>query len=55
MAREVGPHRILFATGAPFTDPGILIANIQYTPGFSAAEKKLMYGDNLRRLLEGVK
>ena len=55
MAHEVGPHRILFATGAPFTDPGILIANIQYMIGFSAEEKKLMYGDNLRRLLKAVK
>jgi len=55
MAHEVGPHRILFATGTPFTDPGILIANIQYMIGFSAEEKKLMYGDNLRRLLKAVK
>lgn len=55
MAHEVGPHRILFATGTPFTDPGILVANIQYMIGFSAEEKKLMYSDNLRRLLGRVK
>jgi hypothetical protein len=46
---------VLFATGNPFTDAGILIANIQYAVGFSLEDKKLMAGGNLRRLLEAVR
>lgn len=54
-ARDAGPQRVLFATGAPFTDPGILVSNIQYAGGFDEKDKKLMYGDNLRRLLGEVR
>jgi predicted TIM-barrel fold metal-dependent hydrolase len=55
IAHKVGPERVLFGTGMPFTDPGILISNIQYAVGFSFEEKKLMAGDNIRRLLGEVK
>ena len=55
VASEAGPDRVLFATGMPFTDAGILVANIQYAVGFSDDDKKLMAGDNLRRLLEAVR
>jgi predicted TIM-barrel fold metal-dependent hydrolase len=54
-ARDCGPERVLFASGIPFTDPGILISNVQYARDFSLAEKKLICGDNLRRLLGGVR
>jgi len=52
VARQLGAERVLFAGGAPFTDPGILISNIQYARGFSVEEKALMYGGNIRRLIE---
>jgi predicted TIM-barrel fold metal-dependent hydrolase len=51
---QVSPERVLFATGMPFTDPGILVSNVQYTPGLSETAKRLIYGDNLRRLMGGV-
>ena len=54
VAGAVNPERVIFATGAPFTDPGILISNIQYAVGFDESAKKLMSGDNLRRLLANV-
>jgi predicted TIM-barrel fold metal-dependent hydrolase len=55
VATEVGPDRVLFATGAPFTDPGILISNVQYARGLDAQAKAMIYGDNLRRLMKGVR
>ena len=55
VAREAGPDRVLFASGAPFTDPGIYVSNVQYARGFDEEAKKLMSGDNLRRLLEAVR
>jgi len=55
VALEVGPQRVLFATGAPFVDPGILGLNIQCATGFDDAAKGLMAGGNLRRLLEDVR
>jgi predicted TIM-barrel fold metal-dependent hydrolase len=54
-ARDAGPERVLFASGMPFTDPGVLISNVQYARGFSKEEKRMMCGDNLRRLLGGVR
>lgn len=54
-ARSAGPERVLFATGMPFTDPGILISNVQYAEGMRTAEKQLICGGNLRRLLGGVR
>ncbi len=55
VAYDLGPERVLFATGMPFTDPGILISNVQYTPGLDESGKKMICGDNLRRLIEGVR
>lgn len=54
-ARDLGPERVFFATGMPFTDPSILISNIQYSEEFDEDAKRLMYGDNLRRLMEAVR
>lgn len=54
-AREVGPERVLFASGAPFTDPGIYVSNVQYARGLSEEAKRLICGDNLRRLLGEVR
>jgi predicted TIM-barrel fold metal-dependent hydrolase len=54
-ARDVGPERVLFATAVPFTDPGVLISNVQYARGFSVEDKRLICGDNLRRLLGGAR
>ena len=55
VARDVGPERVLFATGAPFTDPGIYASNVQYARGLDDQAKRLICGDNLRRLLGGVR
>jgi len=55
VACEVGPERVLFATGAPFTDPGIHLANVQYAREIGAEAKKMIYGDNLRRLIGQVR
>ncbi|MBI2440255.1 MAG: amidohydrolase family protein [Lentisphaerae bacterium] len=54
VAYEVGAERVLFATGAPFTDPGILVSNVQYDARLTLPQKKLIAGDNLRRLLQSV-
>ncbi len=55
VAYEVGAGRVLFATGAPFTDPGILVSNVQYDPRLALRQKQLIGGDNLRRLLENAR
>lgn len=55
VAYELGPERVLFATGMPFTDPGILVSNVQYTLGLDETAKKLICGGNLRRLMREVK
>jgi len=54
-AREIGPERVIFSTGAPFKDTGMFISDIQYAVDFDEEAKKLMCGSNLRRLLGGVK
>lgn len=54
VAAELGPERVLFATGAPFVEPATFIANVQYARHLSPADKKLICGDNLRRLLRNV-
>jgi len=54
-AQEAGPERVIFATGAPFTDPGIYVSNVQYARELDEEAKRLISGDNLRRLLEGVR
>ena len=55
IAYDVSPDRILFASGMPFTDPGILVSNVQYTLGLDNSAKKKICGDNLRRLIGGVR
>lgn len=55
VAREVGPNRVLLATGAPFRDPGIYISNVQYARHINEDGKKMICGGNLRRLLGGVR
>ena len=54
-AASVGPERVLFATGMPFSDPGILVSNVQYALDLDERAKRLICGDNLRRLLGGVR
>ncbi len=55
VAVEASPERVLFSTGAPFADPGIYISNVQYEPRLDEAAKRKIAGDNLRRLLKGVR
>jgi hypothetical protein len=54
-AYSIGPERVLFATGMPFTDPGVLVSNVQYALDLDEKAKKLICGDNLRRLMGGVR
>lgn len=53
--RDLGPERVFFATGMPYYDAGMLISNVQYEPGLSPAARKMIYGGNIRRLLEAVR
>ena len=55
VAREVRPERVLFATGAPFIDPGILVSNVQYALDLDDDVKRVICGGNLRRLLGDVR
>ncbi|MBI3987499.1 MAG: amidohydrolase family protein [Lentisphaerae bacterium] len=55
VAVEVGPERVLFATAAPFVDAGILISNVQYTHTLDMKAKRMICGDNLRRLIRSVR
>ena len=54
IAVEVNPGKILFATGAPFSDPGLFVANIQYDHMLDDDAKKLVCGGNLRNLIEAI-
>lgn len=53
-ARELGPERVVFATGMPFYDPAIIVSNVQYDHRLDPAGKYMICSGNLRRLLEGV-
>ena len=55
VARDVGPDRVLFSTGAPFVDPGIYVSNVQYARNLDEDAKRMICGDNLRRLMEAVR
>jgi len=55
VAVELGPERVVFATGMPFYDPATLVGNVQYDETLDAAAKRMICGGNLRRLLEGVR
>ena len=55
IAIEVNPEKILFATGAPFTDPGLFAANVQYDHMLDEDAKKLICGGNLRNLMGAVR
>lgn len=54
-AQNPGPDRVLFASGFPATDPGLLVSNYQYARNLDEKAKRMMCGGNLRRLLEGVR
>ena len=54
-AAAVDPGRVLFATGMPFTDPGIYVSNVQYARGLDEEAKRLICGGRLRALLEAVR
>jgi hypothetical protein len=51
VARDLGPHRVVFATGMPFYDPATFVANVQYDADLGAEAKRLICGDNVRNLL----
>ena len=55
VAYNVSPERVLFASGMPFTDPGILVSNVQYALGLDIKAKKMICGDNLRKLTGAVR
>ena len=55
VAAELGPQRVLFASGMPFYDPAILVSNVQYAHEIEGVAKRKICGDNLRRLMEVVR
>jgi len=55
VAHEVSPERVVFSTGAPFFDPGLFVANVQYARRLDEEAKRFICGDNLRRLLRAVR
>ena len=54
-SRHLGPQRVVFATGMPFYEPSTFISNVQYDEVLDVPSKRMICGDNLRRLLEGVR
>jgi len=54
-AVEIAPQRVLFATGMPFYDPATFVSNVQYAHEIDTEAKKMICGDNLRRLMEAVR
>jgi len=54
LCKKFGPRRLLFGTCIPFLPPGGSICMVA-NAGIPPAEKKLIAGDNLRRLLGEVR
>ncbi|MHC4716890.1 MAG: amidohydrolase family protein [Planctomycetota bacterium] len=54
VARDLGPERVVFATGMPFYDPATFVSNVQYDETLDARAKELICGGNLRRLMEAA-
>jgi len=54
-ALATNSERVLFATGAPFADPGICVSNVQYERRLDETAKRKIAGNNLRRLLESAR
>ena len=52
--REFGAERLLFGSFLPVSDPLVPIGMV-LDADLSEEEKRLIAGDNLRRLLEGVR
>ncbi len=53
ICQEFGPEKILFGTNMPLYDPGCSIMLVTHA-NISEEQKKLVAGDNLRRLLSNV-
>lgn len=53
VTREFGAHRLLFGTRMPVRDPACAIGQVAYSD-ISEHEKRMVAGDNLRRLLAEV-
>lgn len=53
ICKEFGPERILFGTNMPLYDPGCCIMLVTHA-NISEQQKKLIAGDNLRKLLSNV-
>jgi len=51
--REIGAHRVLYGSDMPFHDPAFDIARIEYAK-ISAEDKKLIMGENAKRLLDSI-
>jgi len=55
VARNLGPERVVFATGMPFVDPATYVSNVQYDEHLDDDAKRLICGGNIRRLLALVR
>ncbi|MBO3803438.1 MAG: amidohydrolase family protein [Candidatus Brockarchaeota archaeon] len=54
ICRRFGAERILFGTRMPIRDPSCALGMVNYAM-VSEEEKRMVAGDNLRRLMEGVR
>ncbi|MHA1832766.1 MAG: amidohydrolase family protein [Candidatus Baldrarchaeia archaeon] len=54
ICRKFGAERILFGTRLPIRDPSCALGMVNYAM-ISEEEKKLVAGENLRKLMEGVR
>jgi len=52
--REIGAHRVLYGSDMPFHDPAFDMARIEYAD-ISAEDKKLLMGENAKRLLDSLR
>ncbi len=49
--KQSGAEKVVFASGAPFVEPGILLYNVQYEPFLSVPEKRKIYSENIMDLI----
>ncbi|MGH7321868.1 MAG: amidohydrolase family protein [Candidatus Rokuibacteriota bacterium] len=50
--KRLGVERVCFGSDYPWFDPAADAARIAELPGFTAAERAALLGDNARRLLD---
>lgn len=52
---ELGAERVVFGSGTPIYDPGMVVSIVQYSDDVDLATKKAIYCGNTVRLMEAVR